>query len=230
MTGKMERRTGLLLSAVCFAVAMGAMPATAQEELRIGFIAPITGPFAQVGKDMTDGFNMYLEQANGMLGGTKVKVIFEDSQAKPDTAVTKAKKLVLEDHVQMFLGGVLASEGYALAPVSTAEKTVYISPVAAADDLTQRQLGNYPYFIRTGWIELAAATIRTDNGPATRATRRSPASPPITPSATSRSAVSRRPSRIAAARSSRRSGRRSAPRISVPSSRPSRPMPTRCFR
>ena len=83
--------------------------------------------------------------------GAKVKVIFEDSQAKPDTAVTKAKKLILEDHVQMFLGGVLASEGYALAPVSTAEKTVYISPVAAADDLTQRQLGNYPYFIRTGW-------------------------------------------------------------------------------
>ena len=41
--------------------------------------------------------------------------------------------------------------GYALAPVSTAEKTVYISPIAAADDLTQRQLGNYPYFIRTGW-------------------------------------------------------------------------------
>jgi branched-chain amino acid transport system substrate-binding protein len=151
MTSRIERQAGKLLTAVCFAVAMAAMPAAAQEELRIGFIAPTTGPFAQVGKDMTDGLNMYLEQANGMLGGTKVKLIVEDSQAKPDTAVTKAKKLILEDHVQMFVGGVLASEGYALAPVSTAEKTVYISPVAAADDLTQRQLGSYPYFIRTGW-------------------------------------------------------------------------------
>ncbi len=151
MTSRIERRAGGLLIAVCFAVAMGVVSAAAQEELRIGFIAPTTGPFAQVGKDMTDGLNMYLEQANGMLGGTKVKLIVEDSQAKPDTAVTKAKKLILEDHVQMFVGGVLASEGYALAPVSTAEKTVYISPVAAADDLTQRQLGNYPYFIRTGW-------------------------------------------------------------------------------
>src|SRR4029077_14617035 len=73
----------------------------------------------------------------------------EDSQAKPDTAVTKAKKLILEDHVQLLTGGVLAPEGYALAPVSTAEKTVYIASVPAADDLTQRQLGNYPYFIRT---------------------------------------------------------------------------------
>jgi branched-chain amino acid transport system substrate-binding protein len=130
---------------------MGAMPAAAQEELRIGFIAPMTGPFAQVGKDMNDGLNMYMEEVNGNFGGTKVKIIVEDSQAKPDTAVTKAKKLILEDHVQMFIGGVLASEGYALAPVSTAEKTVYVSSIAAADDLTQRQLGNYPYFIRTGW-------------------------------------------------------------------------------
>jgi branched-chain amino acid transport system substrate-binding protein len=150
MTSKIERRAGLL-SAICFAVAIGAMPAAAQEELRIGFIAPMTGPFAQVGKDMNDGLNMYMEEVNGTFGGTKVKVIVEDSQAKPDTAVTKAKKLILEDHVQMFIGGVLASEGYALAPVSTAEKTVYVSSIAAADDLTQRQLGNYPYFIRTGW-------------------------------------------------------------------------------
>ena len=77
--------------------------------------------------------------------------IIEDSQGKPDTAVTKARKLILEDHVQLLVGGVLAPEGYALAPVSTAEKTVYIASVPAADDLTQRQLGNYPYFIRTSW-------------------------------------------------------------------------------
>ena len=141
----------LLLSAACFAVALDAMPAAAQEELRIGFIAPMTGPFAQVGKDMIDGFNMYLDEVNSTFGGAKVKFIVEDSQGKPDTAVTKAKKLILQDKVQLFVGGVLASTGYALAPVSTAEKIVYISSVAAADDLTQRQVGNYPYFIRTGW-------------------------------------------------------------------------------
>ena len=65
--------------------------------------------------------------------------------------MTKAKKLILEDHVEIIVGGVLATEGYALAPVSTAEKTVYISSVTAADDLTQRQLNNFPYFVRTSW-------------------------------------------------------------------------------
>ncbi len=150
MTSKLVRRLGLLLTGAGLACA-AAMPAAAQEELRIGFIAPMTGPIAQVGADATNGFNMYLDQVKSNFGGAPVKLIVEDSQAKPDTAVTKAKKLILDDHVQLLIGGVLAPEGYALAPVSTAEKVVYISAIPAADDLTQRQLANYPYFIRTGW-------------------------------------------------------------------------------
>lgn len=121
------------------------------EELRIGFIAPMTGLFAQVGKDMVDGFQMYLEEHGNKLGGMDVKFILEDDQAKPDLGVTKAKKLVLNDQVQMFVGGVLASTGYALAPVSTEMKTVYIASIPAADDLTQRQADKFPYLIRTGW-------------------------------------------------------------------------------
>ncbi len=121
------------------------------EELRIGFIAPMTGIFAQVGKDMVNGFQMYLDEHGGKLGGADVKFIVEDNQAKGDAAVAKAKKLVLSDKVQMFVGGVLASTGYALAPVSTSEKTIYIASIPAADDLTQRQASKYPYFIRTGW-------------------------------------------------------------------------------
>ena len=125
-------------------------PANA-EELRIGYIAPVTGIFAQVGKDMVDGFQMYLAEHNNKLGGMDVKFIVEDDQGKPDTGVTKAKKLILQDHVQMYIGGLLASSGYALAPVSTEMKTLYISSVASADDLTQRQLSKYPYFMRTSW-------------------------------------------------------------------------------
>jgi branched-chain amino acid transport system substrate-binding protein len=151
MKSNIAARLSALLIGIGLAFAAGLAPAAAQEELRIGFIAPTTGPFAQVGADMLNGFNMYLEKANSDFGGAKVKLIVEDSQAKPDLAVTKARKLILEDHVQLFVGGVLASEGYALAPVSTELKTVYVSSIAAADDLTQRQLSNYPLFIRTGW-------------------------------------------------------------------------------
>ncbi len=133
-----KRLSGALLLGASFS------PAQA-EELRVGFIAPMTGLFAQVGKDMVDGFQMYLDEHGNKLGGMDVKFILEDDQAKPDLGVTKAKKLVLNDQVQMFIGGVLASTGYALAPVSTEMKTVYIASIPAADDLTQRQADKYPY-------------------------------------------------------------------------------------
>ncbi len=149
MTDTLRRRLAPLL------LGGGAMlaitSAANSEELRIGFVAPTTGIFAQVGKDMVDGFQMYLDEVKSDFGGAKVKFIVEDEQAKPDTAVTKAKKLILQDKVHMIVGGLLASSGYALAPVSTAEKTVYVVSVPAADDLTQRDLSKYPFIVRTGW-------------------------------------------------------------------------------
>jgi branched-chain amino acid transport system substrate-binding protein len=150
MTSKIASGTAVALLGICLPFAAGLAPA-AQQELRIGMLSPITGFLSQTGQDMTHGFQLYLDQHNGILGGAKVNLIVEDTTGKPDEAVAKAKKLVLQDHVDMFIGGVLASTGYALAPVSTELKTVYISSIAAADDLTQRQLSKYPYFIRTTW-------------------------------------------------------------------------------
>jgi len=135
----------------CLVLGPGPSSTANAEELRIGFLAPTTGIFAQVGKDMIDGFQLYLDETKSSFAGAQVKFVVEDTQGKPDTAVTKARKLILQDKVQMLIGGLLASTGYALAPVSTSEKTLYIAPVSAADDLTQRDLPEYPYFVRTGW-------------------------------------------------------------------------------
>ena len=41
------------------------------EELRIGYVAPTTGIFAQVGKDMVDGFKMYLDEHKNEFGGAE---------------------------------------------------------------------------------------------------------------------------------------------------------------
>jgi len=140
-------------TAACLALATGFGPAAgaAADELRIGMLAPMTGQFAQVGRDMTNGFEMYLEEVNSDLAGARVKYILEDDQAKPPTGVLKAEKLIRQDKVHIFVGGVLASTGYALAPVSTRDKVVYIPSVPAADDLTQRESAKFPYLVRTGW-------------------------------------------------------------------------------
>ena len=150
MTESLRKRIGPMLLGGAFVLGMS-MNAAQAEELRIGFIAPLTGIFAQVGKDMRNGFQMYLDEHGNKLGGATVKFIVEDNQGKSDAAVTKAKKLVLSDKAQMFIGGLLASTGYALAPVSNEEKTLYIASIPAADDLTQRQASKYPFFFRTTW-------------------------------------------------------------------------------
>jgi len=146
-----RRQLTRLLLAGAFVAGMSVASGARADELRIGYIAPVTGIFAQIGKDMVDGFQMYLAEHNNKLGGMDVKFIVEDDQGKPDLGVTKAKKLILQDHVHMIIGGLLASTGYALAPVSTEYKTLYVSSVSSADDLTQRQLSKYPYFLRTSW-------------------------------------------------------------------------------
>jgi branched-chain amino acid transport system substrate-binding protein len=122
------------------------------EDLRIGFLAPRTGIFTAIGTDMLNGFQMYLDEHNGMLGGAKVTLTVEDTQGKPDTAVEKAKKLILQDKVNMLVGGLLASTAYALGPVSTSEKTLYIGSSATADDLAQRQVDKYPYVAFSTWV------------------------------------------------------------------------------
>ncbi|MCW5687323.1 MAG: ABC transporter substrate-binding protein [Pseudolabrys sp.] len=144
-----KRASVLLGTVLAFGLGLGSQANS--EDLRVGFLAPLTGGLAQTGIDMRDGFQLYLDQHGGKLGGMNVKFIVEDEQGKSETAITKAKKLVLQDKAHMLVGGVLASTGYALAPVSTELKTLYLVSIPAADDLTQRQLKNYPYLLRTSW-------------------------------------------------------------------------------
>jgi branched-chain amino acid transport system substrate-binding protein len=149
----MERVRPCTLSQLMIAAAFALSQSPAQaQDLRIGFLAPMTGIFAQLGTDKVNGFRMYLEEHRGQLGGAKVNFIVEDTQGKPDTAVTKANKLILQDRVDMLVGGVLATTGYALAPVSTREKMLYIGSIATADDLGQRDFEKYPYMVRPTFV------------------------------------------------------------------------------
>ena len=145
-----------ILAALCLAaapVAAASFAAPAQaDELKIGFMAPKTGIFTQLGTDMQNGFEMYLAEHNNMLGGMPVKFIVEDTQGKPDTAVAKANKLILQDKVTMLVGGVLATTGYAVAPVATNAKMLYIGSIATADDLGQRKQKQFPYMVRPTFV------------------------------------------------------------------------------
>lgn len=67
--------------------------------VRIGSVAPLTGPQAHLGKDNDNGARLAVEEMNAkgvMIGGAKAKfqLVSEDDQADPKTGTIVAQKLV----------------------------------------------------------------------------------------------------------------------------------------
>ena len=143
-----------ILPPLCLATAVAfgtLLPAQAQE-LKIGFLAPRTGIITQLGTDMVNGFQMYLDEHDGKLGGATVKFIIEDDKGTVDGDVSMAKKLILQDKVDMLVGAVLGTAAYALAPISTQEKTLFIGTITTGDDIAQRQSDKFPYTVFSTWV------------------------------------------------------------------------------
>src|SRR2546422_507104 len=86
----------------------GVRPSPAADPIRIGYIGPLTGIFAQAGKDMLDGLRLSLEGVNHEVAGRKIELIAEDSEGNPATALAKYRKLTTHDKIHV-LDGVLLS-------------------------------------------------------------------------------------------------------------------------
>lgn len=86
-------------TAIMAAFAMLPTSASADTVVKIGHVAPLTGPIAHLGKDNENGARLAIEHANAqgiMIGGQKVKfeLVGEDDQADPKTGTVVAQKLV----------------------------------------------------------------------------------------------------------------------------------------
>ena len=126
-----------------------ATPRSADDPIRVGFIVPLSGAYAQNGRDILNGFLLYLEQTGYRAGGRPIQLIVEDDEAIPAVSLTKARKLVERDQVHVMAGGLLSSTGYALAPYIDSVRIPMLYPVISADDLTQRRRSTW--IVRTGW-------------------------------------------------------------------------------
>jgi branched-chain amino acid transport system substrate-binding protein len=117
--------------------------------IKIGFIAPLSGAYAQNGRDILNGLLLYLEEIGYRAGDRPIQLVIEDDEAVPATGLTKARKLIERDGVHLMAGALLSSTGYALAPYIDSVGIPMLYPVVSADDLTQRRRSQW--IVRTGY-------------------------------------------------------------------------------
>jgi len=160
----------LLLAAMIVVAGQPVTPRPADGPIRIGFIAPLSGPNAQNGRDILNGFLLYLQEIGSSVAGRRIDVVVEDDEAIPAVGLTKTRKLVERDKVHLMAGALLSSTGYALAPYIDAMRIPMLYPVVSADDLTQRRRSTW--IVRTGYSgsqpnhafgEYAAHTLKLKN-------------------------------------------------------------------
>jgi branched-chain amino acid transport system substrate-binding protein len=109
----------------------------AREPIKIGVLNATTGPLAVNGTEINEGIYLYWqdEMAN-QVAGRPVKLVVEDSEGKPDVGLTKARKLVESDKVQLILGPVSSAVAVAMRDYVHGRKIPVIITQATANQLT----------------------------------------------------------------------------------------------
>jgi branched-chain amino acid transport system substrate-binding protein len=126
-----------------------AQPAAAGGEIKVGFISAFTGVFSSFGKMQKEGAELALEEANYTAGGKKLVVIYEDDQLDNEQAVTKAKKLVEQDKVDILTGMVSGDEGLTVGDYMKDKNIPVVPMYSASEDMTMRSF--YPMIVRATW-------------------------------------------------------------------------------
>ena len=99
----------ILAAGIAAGMAAAAAPALAQETLKIGVLATLSGPSAVLGQHTRDGFQLAVKNLGGKLGGREVEIVVADDELKPDVAVTKVKGLLERDKVDFVVGPIFSN-------------------------------------------------------------------------------------------------------------------------
>jgi branched-chain amino acid transport system substrate-binding protein len=134
----MKAKVGTVLLTVMFVAIPvlfgGVGEITAAEKiLKIGGSLPLSGPAAEwglVGKRMMGFFAEDVNAKGGLKIGNdiyKIQVICYDDKAQPSEAASNTTKLVHDDKIQYFIGGVVGSLGMAVLPITQPAKVITTS-------------------------------------------------------------------------------------------------------
>jgi branched-chain amino acid transport system substrate-binding protein len=134
--------------AAAIAAAVVLAPA-AQAQLKIGFMAELSGPQGALGQDQYDALMLLIDQNGGKLGGVPVQVIKEDSQLKPEVAVQIVEKLIEKEKVPIITGVTFSNVMMAVHKKVTDKEVFLIGSNAGPSPIAGAQCS--PYFFSASW-------------------------------------------------------------------------------
>jgi len=130
---------------VAAGLCLAAMAARAEDTIKVGIIAPFSGPFADYGKEMETGIKAWQKLHGDKVAGKRIEVILRDTTGPvPEVARRLAQELVVRDQVDFLAGFGLTPEALAVTDVATQAKKPMIVMNAATSIITTKS----PYVAR----------------------------------------------------------------------------------
>lgn len=112
-------------------------PATAAD-ISIGVISPVTGPVALDGESFRHGAELATKEINAAGGvlGSKLALITEDGECKPNVSASAAEKLIVRDSVPVIVGAHCSPATAAVIPLAERNKVPFVTGISSAPSLT----------------------------------------------------------------------------------------------
>jgi len=129
----------LLLATGCSREEGGGQAAAETKTVKIGVIAPLTGPLSELGLGIKNSVDLAIRQANEKktVAGYNIVLAAEDDTADPATGANAANKLSSDPLVAGVIGTLNSSVSQSVAPVLAKANITQISPANTNDTLTR---------------------------------------------------------------------------------------------
>jgi branched-chain amino acid transport system substrate-binding protein len=126
-----------------------AVPAAAQQKVKIGFISTFSGPQGVMGEFMKESVELALDHLGRKVGGLETEIVYGDDQFKPDVGLQVAEEMLKKHQVDFVSGIIWSNVMMAVMPVVTGAGKIMVGTNAGASPLAGAQC-NELYF-STSW-------------------------------------------------------------------------------
>ena len=145
MIGRKIKRLAASVGLAATIVAQGALPARADDTIKIGVALELSGRFVSFGAYCRDGIVFAGERWGDTVAGKKIEFLYRDLQSEAQTTVTVFTALESTDKVNYIIGPTASPIGAAAIGPWRLTKPVWIVPGASTTEL-ETQVGAEPNF------------------------------------------------------------------------------------